>query len=190
MDHESCIVEAFKALLREKPYDKLSVSEICLRANVSRKIFYGNFRDKQAIVEHLFNKHAIEPTKRLNALFSAEDLNHMGRTVRNRFYEGIYAEKEYYLNLAQTVDSLNPLFVSIVTNALCEWNRELFSAWKTNLRPEEFDYICYFYAASQAMFLQKWINSGMTLSPDQLASLYYEVAGGYLSKLAGMELKE
>ena len=190
MDYETHIEEAFIGLLREKAYDKISVSELCRCAKVSRKIFYGHFRDKRSIVEHLFNKHAIEPTRRLNDIFNAQDLNHMGEVVRNRFYEGIYAEKEYYINLAQGAEKSDSVFVDVVTSALDEWNRELFSRLGVALAPEKFSYICYFYAAAQAMLLQRWINDGMMMPPAQIASLFYEITGGYLGELAGTKLKD
>ena len=109
MDHESCIVRLSKLSCGKPLRHKLSVSEICLRADVSRKIFM-EISDKQAffIVEYLFNS---MPSSRPSGsmLFSApSDLNHMWE---ERYAIGSTKEytpkKEYYLNLAQTVDALN-----------------------------------------------------------------------------------
>ena len=41
-----CILEATNTLMRQKPFDKLTVREICQEAHVSRQTFYNHFRDK------------------------------------------------------------------------------------------------------------------------------------------------
>jgi AcrR family transcriptional regulator len=40
---QSAIAEALLNLMKEKPYSKISVSEICKRAGVSRQTFYTLF---------------------------------------------------------------------------------------------------------------------------------------------------
>lgn len=50
MEAKESVVVSFKELVGEKAYDKITVSEICERAGVSRKSFYADFQDKEAIV--------------------------------------------------------------------------------------------------------------------------------------------
>jgi len=42
--------EALGSLIREKPYDRISVAEILDRAGVSRSTFYVHFRDKDQLL--------------------------------------------------------------------------------------------------------------------------------------------
>ena len=42
--------EALMALVREKPYDRITVTEILGRANVGRSTFYMHFRDKDELL--------------------------------------------------------------------------------------------------------------------------------------------
>lgn len=42
--------EALAALLREKPYERVTVNDILGRANVGRSTFYTHFRDKDALL--------------------------------------------------------------------------------------------------------------------------------------------
>ncbi len=37
------------------------------------------------------------------------------------------------------------------------------------------DYTAYFFASSQAMFMQKWVSDGMPYTPHELAKLYEEM---------------
>ena len=49
------LCEAMEALLDEKPYNVISVSEICKRSTVQRGTFYRHFEDKNAFFEYYLN---------------------------------------------------------------------------------------------------------------------------------------
>ncbi|MBI3439910.1 MAG: TetR family transcriptional regulator, partial [Proteobacteria bacterium] len=42
--------DALASLIREKPYDAISVSDVLERANVGRSTFYMHFRDKDELL--------------------------------------------------------------------------------------------------------------------------------------------
>lgn len=61
------IAESFVALLREKEYSKISISEICQRAKISRQTFYTLFESKENIVAFVLAKHyEFNPTEECN----------------------------------------------------------------------------------------------------------------------------
>lgn len=188
MERKQQVYRAFKSLLRDHPYERITVSEICRKAGLSRKVFYGSFHDKEAIVEDLFYLHAVDSTRQLNRVFDLRDLDRMGDMVRNRIYEGLYAERGYYVDLARTVGAYSPVFVSVATRVLERWNQELFPQMGCFPSSQVQDYACYYYAAAQAMLLQRWINDGMEMPPRELGALYHEMSGDYLRKLAAAQL--
>lgn len=47
------LVEALAQLLEEKPFQELSVTDICRRAMVHRTTFYAHFNDKQELLRYL-----------------------------------------------------------------------------------------------------------------------------------------
>ncbi len=47
------LVEALAQLLEEKPFQELSVTDICQRAMVHRTTFYAHFNDKQELLRYL-----------------------------------------------------------------------------------------------------------------------------------------
>ncbi len=51
------IAGSFIELLREKEYSKISISEICQKAGVSRQTFYTLFESKENIVSFVLTKH-------------------------------------------------------------------------------------------------------------------------------------
>lgn len=59
---QSAIAEALLNLMNEKPYSKISVSEICKRAGVSRQTFYTLFESKDNVIAYeLERKYCFRP---------------------------------------------------------------------------------------------------------------------------------
>jgi len=52
---QKLITDAFLALIRERPYEEITVTEICRCADVVRKTFYNHFQTKDDIVRWLMN---------------------------------------------------------------------------------------------------------------------------------------
>lgn len=50
------IREAFFELLREKGFEKTSVTDICKRADINRGTFYLHYEDKYALLNHLIDE--------------------------------------------------------------------------------------------------------------------------------------
>lgn len=60
------IVEAFKELLKEKDYEKISISDITRRAEINRKTFYYHFKDIHDLVVWTFDNEAIEHMRKFD----------------------------------------------------------------------------------------------------------------------------
>lgn len=53
---QKCIAESFVKLLRKKEYSKISISEICDEAGISRQTFYSLFSSKENIISFELSK--------------------------------------------------------------------------------------------------------------------------------------
>lgn len=71
------IVTALVLLFAEKPYDKITVTDIAKKAGVSRTAFYSNFENKEEVVKE-FGKNVIAE---LSSFFSGERYDGDGRTL-------------------------------------------------------------------------------------------------------------
>ena len=47
---DNCIYQALEILLESKPYNKISITDICTKAGVSRVTFYRHYKDKDEIL--------------------------------------------------------------------------------------------------------------------------------------------
>lgn len=54
IDSKNNIIKAFIKLLKVKPFDKVSIKEICDNANVSRQTFYAHYASKDDIFKKFY----------------------------------------------------------------------------------------------------------------------------------------
>ena len=52
---QKAISAALLSLIRERPYEEVTITEICRRADVVRRSFYNNFQTKDDVVHYLIN---------------------------------------------------------------------------------------------------------------------------------------
>lgn len=156
------LIAAIKECMKETPVDKISVSEICKKANVTRQTFYRNFLDKYDLINWYFDKILLESFARMGS----------GKTI----YEGLvkkfnYIKEEYLFFVAA--------FRSDDQNSLKEHDYQLILDFyqklitsKTN-EPIDENIVFYLeaYCKSSVYMTVKWVLEGMKKSSEELASL-------------------
>lgn len=165
---EDKLIAGFRSLVIRRGFEKLTVSQICEHANVSRKTFYTYFRDKNDVIEHIVSKSLTEPFEELRKLYAVHDDLPVALTME-WLYQKIYEDREFYMNISNFTgqNSLQDFFlkhnIEMLTDALSH----------IEMPDEDREYTVYFYAASHTMLLIKWIRDGMVVSPKRMAA-YYE----------------
>ncbi|MCD7808354.1 MAG: TetR/AcrR family transcriptional regulator [Erysipelotrichaceae bacterium] len=48
------IIQAFTSLLKNKPYELITITEICQKASISRQTFYSHYQNKDVIFSDLY----------------------------------------------------------------------------------------------------------------------------------------
>lgn len=179
--NESCsaIERAFRALVQEKPYRSISVSDICERARLSRKSFYANFHTKEDIVSRIFIDDSVRPLRDINKLFSQNQGRELYRLIYQKIYERPYENRGFYQALIGPMKGSDDTFIRVATEAIYDFNMDLLSSRSTVMDPRKMDYVAYFFASSQAMLMQKWIYDGFIYTPEELAALYDEMTQSY-----------
>ena len=175
MDAKGAIEASFKEIIKRKPYGKISISEVCEHAGVSRKAFYAHFQNKEAIVSELFDKHVVKRFRDIHSILGHDDRVSITQSSLQSIYDSLFSEREYYLNLVRPMRGQDDTFIRVVTNALYELNRKSIPVMDRIEEDWEQDYVAYFFASSQAMLIQKWISDKMAVSPAQLAGLYSSI---------------
>jgi AcrR family transcriptional regulator len=161
------VMNGFYQLVKKKDFIKLTVTEICEAAGVSRKTFYKYFKDKNDIIEQILIKDLVLPTEKLRELYKSMELPE--GMILEWQYEHFYKERDFYQCISSFTGQ-NSFFEFIMKYSTNIITRKLMPS---NLSDVELEYMTYFYASSHAMLLVKWINDGMIIPPKQIAS-YYE----------------
>lgn len=89
---KQALANALKELLQEQPLEKISVMDICERCFMNRKSFYYHFRDKQDLVNWIFDTEFVALMKQhqpddSRKGFSITDQWRSLETACNYFYE-------------------------------------------------------------------------------------------------------
>ncbi len=168
MSANEAIINGFKELLIDKYYDKITVADICEKANVSRKTFYAHFQDKNAILENIIFEDTVHPANELRRMLRSENLKSASRLITEMIYKNIYDNREFYLKLF--AHGGETLFVTLAAKLINDQNTHILS--QTKLSDIEREYMAYFYSMSNVMLIRKWIRNKFDLTTSQLSRYF------------------
>ena len=172
MDTKEVIQKSFKKLLTTTPYDKITVTNICEQANISRKTFYVHFCDKNEIVEQLLLQDVIEPMSSLHNLLPHIDADSAPELITEKLYQSFYEKRDYYSKIVEATYWCQSTFIKIATDKIYAVDLQILNELGFRGSTVELDYTCYFFASSQAILLQKWIRDRMIVPPKEMARFY------------------
>lgn len=159
------------ALLQEKTFDEISITELCEAAGVARKTFYRKFVDMHEIVETAF----LGVFKRLTDTidFAACD----AKSVYLICFEYLAAHKDF------TSAFVDPILHKTVTNVLCGCVEAAFEKTYYDtvaIDPTVSDFVAPFLAEGLISIIRTWVASGFKHSPQVLALLAERLLSGVL----------
>lgn len=157
---KKALAQALKDLINEKPFSKISISDICDRCHMSRKSFYYHFTDKYDLVNRIFD------TEFLNIAENSQFRNpsKFFQSLLNYFYENrkfyrvalsIKGQKSFsehfrelcsymFMNSLKEImedDEISPFHLNFLSDAfICAIERWLLD--KNCLPPDEFYKLC------------------------------------------------
>ncbi len=70
---KKAICEALKDLLQEKPFSKITVSELIRKCNINRKTFYYHFEDIYGLLRWMLEQETFEVVKNFDLLVDYQD---------------------------------------------------------------------------------------------------------------------
>lgn len=170
---------AFRRLLEQKPYKKITVAEICEEAGIARKTFYAYFGNKEDVVSYIFRRDVTEPQYDMHRLLPRECADEHAGLFHAKIYKLILADKDFYYKLVGPLRGVDDTFIRVATWAIYDLNVKILTEGAYLKSEWEIDYAAYFFGSSQAMLIQKWISDKMTVPPDELARLYKRLAHSF-----------
>ena len=159
------IIHALFDLMQEISYQEITIKEIAFKANVVRRTFYRHFATKEDVIrsylDDLFSKY-------ISKLMAFEEIDTY--LIAKVFFETALQHREILLLLRENE-------ITIPVDLLENYHRELGETF--SIRYECLDLSEEFIAYANAHFaggllnvLNKWIDEGMALSPEEMAELF------------------
>lgn len=160
-----CLRKSFLSLLEEEKYERVSVKEICSRADLTRQTFYKMFNTKEEIIDYHFSI--------LFGQFAQEcGCNLILSEIALAFARFFYENREFIRIL--------------VSNKLTYLLEEQFEVYlkkidlyrRINERERYPDYTTAFIAGALTQILVHWFGRGFDLEIGELGRLIVEILSG------------
>lgn len=161
------LTDALLELMKDKPFQEISISEIAEKADLSRRTFYRSFSSKEEIIcDHL---EAIFHSG-VQTLLSEENDHSCFRTIR-WYLDLWYDHRDLALLLYR--DHL----ISLLMQEYHTLFREVFLLRKGSYplakQPEAMKYALSYSAGGLINVLWQWAGEGMEKTPDEVARLLF-----------------
>ncbi len=192
MSGTDAIIKAFKELVATTPYDKITVYEICEKAGVSRKTFYVHFQNKSGIVSKIVYDDIVKPLSQMDDVFptlvgTPSIIKSLPELLNQNVYKAIYEDREFYSRLCCMAGSIDSPLVDAFSSGIQFLNLKIMDTLGYKAPDWKKDYISYYFAAGNAILIQRWIRGGMTVPPEELAELYSSMSTPFWLEISGLE---
>lgn len=160
------IESALFALMKEKDYARVTVSEIVKRADISRRTFYRLYKEKDEVLHYYFGRLCQEYSRKTYVLESY-DIAQIARE-----YFGFWYQYRNFLLLmhrsgldGMLYSEISRVSVDVITRRIDENMRKKVSG---------IEYFTVYSTGGFSLLLQRWITTGMKETPEEYAKAVSE----------------
>lgn len=168
------IAYAFKDLLKEKAFNKITVNDIAKECDINRQTFYYHFQDIRDLVEWTCLDEVDSILKKKDECERWEDKFLL-------IFEIMKDEKVFVKNIYHSVSSeilrnnLYRLVYPIIYDEIVEKSKG------KNLREEDKKFITDFYKYAFVSIVLNWIDNGMNENPEEIVSKVSDLVTGTIN---------
>lgn len=167
-DVERELAQSLKKLAVEKPFEKITIKQIADGAGVIRVTFYNHFQDKYDLLAWIVRHEILDPVRILTS-------NQMYRETLILIFGNLVRDRDFYMHAAR-IEGQNS-FSEIVTASARELLLDIFRERGAGKKPRVNPWmtpenLANYYANSMAYIVMEWIRTGMTIPPEEMATIY------------------
>ncbi|OUZ16458.1 hypothetical protein A5868_001379 [Enterococcus sp. 12F9_DIV0723] len=162
------IKKSFISLINEKPVNKVTVKDVCDRAEINRATFYKHYKDCFDLLERIESE-MIDQLKQLVREAQGKSMS----TMFEKMFMKIKNESDLYLTVAS--DNGDTGLPSRILNMFYKEAHPYFEVLLRGNSNQREDWLYYFVANGCAGILSYWINTGMKENTKEMAD--------YISKM-------
>lgn len=163
------LLDALMKLMHEKPYHKVTITEICREADLDRSTFYRNFDTKESLLNQYIQQLTEEFIRRLR---EAERLT-MDQ-ISNVFFNLCIDELDFFVNLRN--NGLSNFVLESFNNQLPHIHTVVTNKLEYLVEDEYLMYALAFNAGGMWNMLMSWIDNGMKEPYTDLINAFKEIS--------------
>ena len=165
-----CIATALFALMKEMPYQDISITDICNKAGVARTTYYRNYSSKEHVIRDMIERIARRYLQRMqahthNARYTDYDSIRLAFVLFRDYSEWI--ARMYEANITD-----------LLLGALMHFELDMIPLDTADLKER---ILRQAYAGALCNVCVMWIRDGMREPADVVAGLFYESVAQKLS---------
>lgn len=166
--------ESLLDLMKEKPVDKITPTELCRKANINRNTFYSHYytvRDVLSEIEADFSAQIIES---LRSQFHA-DATEISQMLKE-ICRIVYSQKDFCKVLLSANGD-----AAFFENVISAGKPVIISGWRSEgvrLDDGEMEMLFAFIVNGSIALIKKWAASDMTEQPEKIAAMLEHIAYG------------
>lgn len=168
-DVEQALADSLKNLVLCVPFDKITIKKITDGAGVIRVTFYNHFQDKYDLLGWIIRREILDPVSILLQ-------NDMYKEALTLIFSNIQKDGDFYQRAVRiegqnsfeqiSEECIYELLVGFFKGHAGRGNGQARHPWLTA------EYMARYYARSMNFIVISWIRSGMSISPEEVASIY------------------
>ncbi|MBQ6022414.1 MAG: TetR/AcrR family transcriptional regulator [Clostridia bacterium] len=159
--------ESLLELMREKPVDKITPTELCRKAQINRNTFYTHFYTARDVLEEIESEFSTQIIDSLSSRFSAENIDIP--QMLNEICRIIYEKQDFCKILlsengdAAFFEKVITLGKSVIVNG---WHKQ-----GITLSDDQMEMFFAYIVNGSIALIRKWASAEMKNTPEEIAKL-------------------
>lgn len=180
---KKAIAYTFKDLLKEKPFNKITINDIANRCDINRQTFYYHFQDIRDLVEWICIEEVDNILKKNNECESWEDKFLIIFKIIDE--EKVFVENIYHSVSSEILRSnLYRLVYPIIYSEIVDKSKG------KSLREEDKQFITNFYKYAFVSIVLDWLDKGMHENPEKIVAEVSKLITGTIDHACSSVKKE
>lgn len=176
------IQNAFLGILKEKPISRITVKEVCDKAEINRGTFYKHYQDCYDLLDKIEEEGLREFEKMLASIEAA------GAQAAQAAILNTLRDNSTLIQALNTPASGQRFIRRLSARCFLYMEQWLGPAQKDDRSMVRRDAGFAFLAGGSSSVIQQWLRDGMRESPDEIAAMIIDFCAGVTEKFAMREV--
>ena len=173
--------ESLLELMKEKPVDKITPTELCRRAEINRNTFYTHYYTARDVLEEIETELSVQIIESLSNRFTAENIDIP--QMLNEICRIIYEKQDFCkILLSENGDA------AFLERVITLGKNVIIQGWKklgVSLPDDQMEMFFAFIISGSIALIKKWAAEDMKNSPSEVAVLIERATYGGINGMIG-----